>query len=487
MVLGINIIIGIYTIYLVYNNIYSTTYIHKYIGRVLPIHIVLRKYALLITIIIYYIVLLWWYMYDSSIVGYQILGTIYSIVVGIDSISLYYIILLAILLPITILASWNTKYVSSNMYYVILVGIGILLLLNFICIDILSFYILFESTLIPLFILIGMYGSIYKYRAAYYILLYTLGNSLFMLLSICISTYILHSTSYYIYSEYVLSIDIQILLFLGVFIGIMVKTPIYPLHIWLPVVHSESPLGGSILLAGLILKLTIYLIVRWVLPFYSEASILYTPAIYILAIITIIIISMITIVQVDLKIIIAYSSISHMAVCILGIFSNTLIGIEGSYILSIAHGFVSPALFICVGGILYDRYHTRIVYYYSGILSIMPTFALYFILLSFANIGTPLSINFIGEFLSMYGAFTNNTILATIATISILLSATYQLKLTNRITGGTPLYISSIGDITHRESLILITIILCTLLLGIYPHTLLSQLYIQISSILYIL
>lgn len=309
-----------------------------------------------------------------------------------------------------------------------------------------------------------------------------------MLLSICVTTYILNTTSYLVYTQYVLSLDIQVLLWLGIMLAILVKSPLYPLHIWLPVVHSESPLGGSIILASIVLKLTIYLIIRWMLPFLSEATILYYPTVYIICILTIIITSLITIVQIDLKVIIAYSSISHMAVCIIGAFSNNIVGIEGSYLLALAHGFISPGLFIAVGGILYDRYHTRILLYYNGLLSYMPIFSFYFIVLSFANIGTPLSANFVGEFLSLYGAFNNSPIFISIAAFSVLLSATYQMKLTSRITGGKPSeYTHVTRDITNRESILLLSTILPALFIGIYPNFILNSLYTNISNILYIL
>jgi len=224
------------------------------------------------------------------------------------------------------------------------------------------------------------------------------------------------------------------------------------------------------------------------LPFLSEATILYYPTVYIICILTIIITSLITIVQIDLKVIIAYSSISHMAVCIIGAFSNNIVGIEGSYLLALAHGFISPGLFIAVGGILYDRYHTRILLYYNGLLSYMPIFSFYFIVLSFANIGTPLSANFVGEFLSLYGAFNNSPIFISIAAFSVLLSATYQMKLTSRITGGKPSeYTHVTRDITNRESILLLSTILPALFIGIYPNFILNSLYTNISNILYIL
>ena len=340
----------------------------------------------------------------------------------------------------------------------------------------------------PLFVLIGIFGANNKEKAAYYILIFTFTSSLFMLLSIIVTTYIINNTSYLIYTQLILSLDLQILLWIGIMLGILVKTPLFPFHVWLPVVHSESPLAGSIILAGIILKLTVYLIIRWLLPFLAEASIIFNPTIYVICILTIIYTSLITLVQIDLKVIIAYSSISHMAVCIIGVFANNLLGIEGSYILSLSHGFISPGLFIAVGGILYDRYHTRILMYYQGLLSFMPVFALYLLILSFANIGTPLSGNFIGEFLSLTGAFQRSPIFTTLCTFSILLSACYQMKLTSRLTGGikSP-YIKVTKDLNNRESILMLSTILPCLLIGIYPMFILKGLYTNISNVIYVL
>jgi NADH-ubiquinone oxidoreductase chain 4 len=218
------------------------------------------------------------------------------------------------------------------------------------------------------------------------------------------------------------------------------------------------------LLAGVILKLAIYAIIRLIIPTLSDATILYTPVVYLICAITIIYTSIITLRQTDLKVIVAYSSISHMAVCILGILSNSLAGINGSLILSLAHGFVSPALFIIVGGILYDRYHHRLIYYYQGLLTYMPILSIYLLILSFSNIGTPLTVNFIGELLSLTGAINRSTLLGCLSAFSVLLSAAYMLKVTNRLTGGirTP-YTALTSDCTYRESLLMIALIIPTL------------------------
>lgn len=250
-------------------------------------------------------------------------------------------------------------------------------------------------------------------------------------------------------------------------------------------VHSESPLAGSILLAGVILKLAVYAIVRLILPSLTEAATLYTPVVYVVCLITIVYTSLITLRQTDMKVIVAYSSISHMAVCILGLLSNTVTGLTGSLVLSLAHGLVSPALFIIVGGVLYDRYHNRLVYYYQGLLGYMPVLATFLLVLSFANVGTPLTLNFIGELLSLSGAVARAPVLGALAIGSVLLSAAYQMKLTNRLTGGvkTP-YIALTADCTRRERSILLLLTVPTVYLGVQPQALLDYLW-DLSSLVY--
>lgn len=393
------------------------------------------------------------------------------------------IILTAYLIPLAIISNWNN--IKNILYFELVFNLGIILLLNFMCQDMTSFYIYFEASLGPLFVIIGLYGAANKNKAADYILIYTLFSSLFMLLVIAFYDVLLDSSDYKSSSLLVFSNNLQSILFIGICIGIAVKAPLAPVHTWLPVVHSESPLAGSILLAGVILKLAVYAIIKLILPVLSDIALLYTPLVYMLCIITIIYTSIITLRQTDLKVIVAYSSISHMAVCILGIFSNSVIGITGSILLCIAHGFVSPGLFIIVGGILYDRYHNRLVHYYQGLITYMPYLSVYFIILSFCNVGTPLSINFIGELLSLTGAISRSPILGGLAAISVLLSASYQMKLTNRLTGGikTP-YISVTSDVTYRETFLLLILIIPTIFFGFFPNWLIDMLW-DSSSLVY--
>lgn len=448
---------------------------------------IVKQASLIYSVLSLLIIIAWWYQYETSQNGFQLISPIYNLSLGFDGVSLWLALLTGIIIPISLLSNWNNIKIGVGKYNILILLLGIVLLVNYLCIDLLSFYVFFEASLVPLFVLIGIYGANNKEKAAYYILIFTFTSSLFLLLSIVVTTYMINTTSCLIYSQFVLSLDLQILLWIGIMIGIMVKTPLFPFHVWLPVVHSESPLGGSIILAGLILKLTVYLIIRWILPFLAEASVIFYPTVFIICVLTIIYTSLTTLAQIDLKVIIAYSSISHMGVCIIGVFANNVLGIEGSYLLSLSHGFISPGLFIAVGGILYDRYHTRILMYYQGLLSFMPVFALYLLVLSFANIGTPLSGNFLGEFLSLSGAFQRSPIFTTLASFSILLSATYQMKLTSRLTGGikSP-YLKVTKDLTNRESILMLSTILPCLLIGVYPIFILKSLYFNLSNVIYL-
>ena len=476
--LQINIIGIIFILYKYqsYNNLnYKINYIYY------------KKISLWISIISISIGLIYLLKYNLNIINIQFIENIFNLYFGVDGISLLFIELNLILIFIAILANWkNIQDLGS--YSILILLLGILLNLNFLCLDIISFYIFFESTLAPLYIIISLFGALNKEKAAKYILIYTLASSLWMLLSISFYTTILGKIYYKIIEGSILNIEIQSLLFIGIFIGIAVKTPLLPFHTWLPVVHSESPLGGSIILAGIILKIAIYAIIRLILPGLSESIYLFNSILYTIGILSIIYTSLITLRQIDLKVIIAYSSISHLGVCILGILSNNIIGIEGSIILSLAHGFVSPALFLLVGGIFYDRFHNRLIYYYQGLGTYYPLFCIYLLLFSLCNIGTPLSANFIGELTSLIGSFNKSILLGSLACISILLSACYQMKLTNKLTGGIySKYLTITNDINNREQFLLKVLFIPVLIFGILPNLLTIYLHESCSTLLYII
>jgi NADH-ubiquinone oxidoreductase chain 4 len=280
----------------------------------------------------------------------------------------------------------------------------------------------------------------------------------------------------------------QIFLFVGIFISFAVKTPTIFLNSWLLKAHVESPLGGSVILAGVVLKLSLYGIFRLLLPILPKISLNYTYIVYVIGILTIIYGSFSTIRTIDIKEIIAYSSVCHAAVYLMASFSNSIIGIEGAILLGLAHGFVSSGLFIIVGGVLYDRTHTRLIAIYRGITQNMPLFSLLFFILCLGNCGTPLTLNFLGEFMSLYGTYERLPILGLIASTSIVLSAAYSIYLYNRIAfGGTasPYFTISLPDLTKREFMLLFTLVLFTVVLGIYPSIILDGLHYNVSTLIY--
>jgi NADH-ubiquinone oxidoreductase chain 4 len=363
-----------------------------------------------------------------------------------------------------------------------------LLLAVFLVLDIFLFYIFFESILPPLFILIGLFGSSNRVRASFFIFLYTLLGSLFLLLSILVMYNIMGTTDFDALYKINFNYYTQLLLFSGIFIAFAVKTPLIFLNVWLLKAHVESPLGGSIILAGIVLKLSLYGIIRLILPILPKASIYSTYLVYTIGVITIIYASFSTLRTIDIKELIAYSSVSHAAVYVLGVFSNTLQGIEGGITLGLAHGFVSSGLFICVGGILYDRSSTRLITFYRGMAQIMPLFSVLFFILCLSNAGTPLSLNFIGEFLSLYGTFEKLPLMGVLASSSIVLSAAYTIYMFNRIAFGgkySKLFKVNLPDLNKREFFILFILVIYTVLLGIYPIPILDGLHYSVSLVIY--
>ena len=457
-------------------------------------NIKIKSIALITSIVNLVISLIMFILFDFSSKQFQFIEEHYQIsyfdiYLGVDGLSIYFVLLTTIIMPIAILSNWNSIQ-SKNVlsFVVIMLLLETLLLAVFLVLDILLFYIFFESILPPLFLLIGLFGSSNKVRASFYLFLYTLLGSLFMLLSIIVMSSIMGTTDFDALSKANFSYVTQLFLFYGIFIAFAVKTPVIFLNTWLLKAHVESPLSGSIILAGIVLKLSLYGIFRLMLPLLPKASLNYTYIIYVIGVITIIYASFSTLRTIDIKELIAYSSVSHAAVYLIGAFSNTVQGIEGAIILGLAHGFVSPGLFICAGGILYDRSSTRLITYYRGMAQVMPIFSILFFILSLGNSGTPLTLNFIGEFMSLYGAFERMPILGILASTSIVLSAAYTIFMYNRIAFGgsySVYFVENIGDVTRREFIMLLVFVILTVLFGIYPAPILDGLHYSVTSLIY--
>jgi NADH-ubiquinone oxidoreductase chain 4 len=407
---------------------------------------------------------------------------------GVDGLSIYFVLLTTIIIPISLLSNWTSISENIRSYVIIILLLETLLLAVFLVLDILLFYIFFESILPPLFILIGLFGSSNRVRASFYLFLYTLLGSLFLLLSILTMSSIMGTTDFDALYKTNFNYFTQLFLFYGIFIAFAVKTPTIFLNTWLLKAHVESPLGGSIILAGIVLKLSLYGILRLILPLLPKASLDYTYIVYLIGVITIIYASLSTLRTIDVKELIAYSSVSHAAVYLLGVFSNTIQGIEGGITLGLAHGFVSSGLFICAGGVLYDRSSTRLITFYRGIAQVMPLFSILFFILSLGNAGTPLTFNFVGEFMSLYGIFERLPLLGAFASSSIVFSAAFTIYMFNRIAFGgsfSKYFLVNIPDLNKREFYILFTLVILTVILGIYPAPVLDGLHYSVTSLIY--
>src|SRR5271168_1679400 len=454
----------------------------------------LKITALAVTIVDLIISLIIYILFDCSSKQFQFVQEHYQVsyfdfYLGIDGLSIYFVLLTTIIIPISIISNWKSIKENTIIFLIIILLLETSLLIVFLILDILLFYIFFESILAPLFILIGLYGSNEKVRASFYFFLYTLLGSLFMLLSIITMLSLIGSTDFDVLSKTNFLYTTQLFLFYGIFIAFAFKTPVIYLNSLLLKAHVESPLSGSIILAAIVLKLSLYGILRLILPILPKAFIYYTYIIFLIGVITIIYASLSTIRTIDIKELIAYSSVSHAAVYLIGLFSNTLHGIEGGISLGLAHGFVSSGLFICAGGILYDRSSTRLITYYRGIAQIMPLFSIMFFILCLGNCGVPLTLNFIGEFMCLYGVFERLPIAGVLASLSIIFSAGYSIFMFNRITFGGSYNISYLGlyipDLTKREYFMLFTLVLFTIILGIYPSLVLDGLHYNTYSLLY--
>jgi NADH-ubiquinone oxidoreductase chain 4 len=454
---------------------------------------ILKTIALSVSILNLILSLIVFIFFNNSLNQFQYIQEHYNVqhfdvYLGVDNISIYFVLLTAIIMPIALLSNWDSIQENVKSYLIIMLLLESLLLMVFMSLDIMLFYIFFESILPPLFILIGIFGSDNKVNASYYLFLYTLWGSLFLLLSILSISSIMGSTDFDALFKLNFSYTTQIFLFLGIFIAFAVKTPTIFLNNWLLKAHVESPLGGSIVLAAIVLKLSLYGIFRLILPILPKASLDYTFIVYTIAVITIIYASFSTLRTTDVKELIAYSSVCHASVYLIGVFSNTIQGLEGSIILGLAHGFVSSGLFICAGGILYDRTGTRLIYFYRGIAQLMPIFAILFFILALGNCGAPLTMNFIGEFMSLYGIIERLPILGIFACTSIVFSAAYTIYMFNRIAFGgsfTRFLEQGLSDVNKREFILLLVLVIFTVFFGIYPSLITNLLDYSMNNLIY--
>nr|AKJ25707.1 NADH dehydrogenase subunit 4 [California macrophylla] len=404
---------------------------------------------------------------------------------GLDGISLFFVILTTFLIPICILVGWSGMRNFGKEYIIAFLICEFLMIAVFCMLDLLLFYVFFESVLIPMFIIIGVWGSRQrKIKAAYQFFLYTLLGSVFMLLAILFILLQTGTTDLQILLTTEFSERRQIFLWIAFFASFAVKVPMVPVHIWLPEAHVEAPTAGSVILAGILLKLGTYGFLRFSIPMFPEATLFFTPFIYTLSAIAIIYTSLTTLRQVDLKKIIAYSSVAHMNLVTIGMFSLNIQGIGGSILLMLSHGLVSSALFLCVG-VLYDRHKTRLVRYYGGLVSTMPNFSVIFFFFTLANMSLPGTSSFIGEILILVGAFQRNSLVATLAAVGMILGAAYSLWLYNRVVSGNlkPDFLHKFSDLNGREVFIFLPFIVGLVRMGVHPKVFPDCMHTSVSNL----
>ncbi len=389
---------------------------------------------------------------------------------GIDGVSILFVILTTMLVPICILASYESIIFSVKEYLISFLALETFMIGVFCSLDLVLFYLFFEGGLIPMFLIIGIWGGERRVYSTFKFFLYTLAGSVFMLLAIIYIFISTGTTDVETLLVYNFTSNEQLILWIAFFTSFMVKIPMWPFHTWLPDAHVEAPTAGSVILAGVLLKMAGYGFIRFSIGFFPDASEFFAPFIFSLSVIAIIVTSLIALVQEDMKKLIAYSSVAHMGFVTLGIFTFTVQGIEGGIIQMISHGIVSAALFLCVG-VVYDRLHTREISRYGGLVSKMPFYSFSFMIFMLASLGLPGTSGFVGEFLVLLSIFTVNTYFAIFATTGVVLAATYSLWLYRRIIFGALIKddLSEMFDLTRREIIIFVPLIILTIFIGLYP------------------
>jgi len=413
--------------------------------------------------------------FDPANAGFQFLEEIpwfagLNYRMGVDGISVLFVLLTAFLLPLCVIASWKTIEKRVLEYMIAFLVLETLVIGVFCALDLIVFYLFFEAGLVPMFLIIGIWGGKNRVYAAFKFFLYTLLGSVLMLAAILAMIGISGTSSIPELMTYHFDPAIQTWLWLAFFASFAVKMPMWPVHTWLPDAHVEAPTAGSVILAGILLKMGGYGFMRFSLPMFPNASELFTPLVFGLSVIAIIYTSLVAFRQTDIKKLIAYSSVAHMGFVTMGIFSGNVQGEQGAIFQMLSHGVISGGLFLCVG-VVYDRMHTREIAFYGGLVNRMPVYAAVFMLFTMGNVGLPGTSGFVGEILTMAGAYGASTWTALFAATGVILSAVYALSLYRRVVFGeiTNPALAQISDLTWRELVVFTPLILSTLYLGVQP------------------
>ncbi|OYW61506.1 MAG: NADH-quinone oxidoreductase subunit M [Azorhizobium sp. 32-67-21] len=449
-----------------------------------------RWVALWTTLVTFLVSLLLLPGYDSAAPGFQFvekhrwLGDIAAYHMGVDGISLPLVLLTTFLMPFCILASWESVHKRVKEYMIAFLVLETMMIGTFCALDLVLFYFFFEAGLIPMFLIIGIWGGARRIYASFKFFLYTLAGSVLMMLAIMAMYWKAGTTDVPTLMQFGFPSGMQTWLWLAFFASFAVKMPMWPVHTWLPDAHVEAPTAGSVILAGVLLKMGGYGFIRFSLPMFPEASHLFAPLVYTLSVIAIIYTSLVALVQEDIKKLIAYSSIAHMGFVTMGIFAMNEQGLQGAMFLMISHGFVSAALFLCVG-VIYDRMHTREIAAYGGLVNRMPKYAVALMVFTMANVGLPGTSGFVGEFLTMMAVFERNTWVAFFAATGVILSAAYALWLYRRVVFGTleKDSLKDMMDLNRRELVIMAPLVVLTIFFGFYPAPILNMTATAVNAV----
>jgi NADH-quinone oxidoreductase subunit M len=447
--------------------------------------------ALFVSFANFFISLYLWYIFDPNITDFQFvenrswLPGFINYKVGIDGISILFIVLSTLITPLCIISVNKTITTKLKEFLIAILIMESLMIGVFCSLDLVIFYLFFEGGLIPMFLIIGIWGGARRVYSAFKFFLFTLLGSVLMLIAI-ISIYWINGTTD-IVELYNLGIgeNYQNLLWLAFFSSFAVKTPMWPFHTWLPDAHVEAPTAGSVLLAAILLKMAGYGFIRFSIGLFPIASENFVPLIYVLSLIAIVYTSLVALMQEDMKKLIAYSSVAHMGYVTLGIFTVTQQSLEGGIVQMISHGLVSAALFLCVG-VVYDRMHSRLIKTYGGLASIMPKYAIFFMVFTLAAVGLPGTSGFVGEFLILMGVFKKSFLVATIASLGVILAVAYMLWLYKRVIFGELINkdLVKMLDLNKSEIFILTCLAIPTLFFGFYPEPLLNTIDASISNLI---
>ncbi|TPL01686.1 NADH-quinone oxidoreductase subunit M [Mesorhizobium sp. B2-4-14] len=436
----------------------------------------IRAIALLTTAFTFIVSLFIWTGFDNSQAGFQFvekaawLDSGISYHMGVDGISMLFVILTTFLMPLCILASWDAIEKRVKAYMIAFLLLEMLMIGVFCALDIVLFYVFFEAGLIPMFIIIGVWGGKRRVYASFKFFLYTLAGSVLMLLAIMAMFYQSGTTDIPTLLTHSFPANMQTWLWLAFFASFAVKMPMWPVHTWLPDAHVEAPTAGSVILAAILLKMGGYGFLRFSLPMFPLASEMFAPLVFTLSVVAIIYTSLVALMQEDMKKLIAYSSVAHMGFVTMGIFAMNQEGVQGAIFQMLSHGLVSGALFLCVG-VIYDRMHTREIAAYGGLVNNMPKYATVFMVFTMANVGLPGTSGFVGEFLTMLGVFRVNTWVAFFAATGVILSAAYALWLYRRVIFGalTKDSLKGLLDLSPREKAIIYPLVVLVIFFGVYP------------------